>query len=97
MCVCGGGVSGPPTPWNCQIINFCHVENFRQTRSGNLDTPPPPLRKFSGSVHVIVVLYYSFKQRRSVLTYTVEDGLMLGSVGEMLKPCSNYPGLSTVN
>ena len=35
--------SGPP--WNCQIINFCHVEIFRQTPSGNLG----PLRKFSGS------------------------------------------------
>ena len=32
-----------------------------------------------------------------MLTYIVEDGLMLGGVGEMLKPCSNCPGLSTVN
>ena len=31
--------SGPP--WNCQIINFCHVEIFHQTPSGNLDPPPP--------------------------------------------------------
>ena len=37
----------PPPPWNCQIINFCHVEIFRKTPSGNLD----PLRKFSGSAH----------------------------------------------
>ena len=29
----------PPGPWNCQIINFCHVEIFRQTPSGNLDPP----------------------------------------------------------
>ena len=44
--------SGPPPPWNCQIINFCHVEIFRQTPSGNLDpTTPPSLRKFSGSAH----------------------------------------------
>ena len=39
----------PPPPRNCQIINFCHVEIFRQTPSRNLD--PPPLRKFSGSAH----------------------------------------------
>ena len=45
------------TPWNCQIINFCHVEIFRQNPSGNLDPlslsprPPPPPRKFSGSAH----------------------------------------------
>ena len=26
-----------------------------------------------------------------MLTYIVEDGLMLGGVGEMLKPCSNCP------
>ena len=32
-----------------------------------------------------------------MLTYIVEDSLMLGGVGEMLKPCSNCPGLSTVN
>ena len=32
-----------------------------------------------------------------MLTYTVEDGLMLGGVGEMIKPCSNCLGLSTVN
>ena len=32
-----------------------------------------------------------------MLTYIVEDGLMLGGVGEMLKPCPNCPGLSTVN
>ena len=31
-----------------------------------------------------------------MLTYIVEDGLMLGGVGEMLKPCSNCPGLSTI-
>ena len=49
----GGGAGGPdtPFPWNCQIINFCHVEIFRQTPSGNLDLPPLPLRKFSGSAH----------------------------------------------
>ena len=46
----GGGTGGlDPPPWNCQIINFCHVEIFRQTPSGNLD--PPPLREFSGSAH----------------------------------------------
>ena len=48
----GGGTGGPDPPppphWNCQIINFCHVEIFRQTPSGNLDPPP---RKFSGSAH----------------------------------------------
>ena len=44
-----GGTTGPDHPWNCQIINFCHVEIFRQTPSGNLD----PLRKFSGSAHAI--------------------------------------------
>ena len=34
-----GGTGGPdpPPPWNCKIINFCHVEIFRQTPSGNLD------------------------------------------------------------
>ena len=33
-----GGTGGPdPPPWNCQIINFCHVEIFRQTASGNLN------------------------------------------------------------
>ena len=32
-----------------------------------------------------------------MLTYIAEDGLMLGGVREMLKPCSNCPGLSTVN
>ena len=42
-----GGSGGPdspppPHPRNCQIINFCHVEVFRQTPSGNLDHPPPP-------------------------------------------------------
>ena len=40
----GGGdrESGtPPPPRNCQIINFCHVEIFRQTPSGNLDPAPP--------------------------------------------------------
>ena len=37
----GQGVRTPPPPWNCQIINFCHVEIFRQTPSGNLDPPPP--------------------------------------------------------
>ena len=31
-----------------------------------------------------------------MITYIVEDGLMLGGVGEMLNPCSNCPGLSTV-
>ena len=50
------GSGPPPPPWNCQIINFCHVEIFRQTPSGNLDPPPPPLRKFSGSAHVILVI-----------------------------------------
>ena len=30
-----------------------------------------------------------------VLTYIVKDGLMPGGVGEMLKPCSNCPGLPT--
>ena len=34
-----GGEGGPDPPWNCQIINFCHVEIFRQTPSGNLDPP----------------------------------------------------------
>ena len=43
-----GGTGGPPPPWNCQIICFCHVEIFCQTPSGNLD---PPLGKFSGSAH----------------------------------------------
>ena len=40
----GGRRSGPqpPPPWNCHIINFCHVEIFRQTPSGNLDSAPPP-------------------------------------------------------
>ena len=38
----GQGVPTPPPPWNCQIINFCHVENFSQTPSGNLDPPPTP-------------------------------------------------------
>ena len=33
----GGGAGGPDPLWNCQIINFCHVEIFRQTPSGNLD------------------------------------------------------------
>ena len=39
----GGGGQGvrtpPPPPWNCQIINFCHAEIFRQTPSGTLDLP----------------------------------------------------------
>ena len=26
----GGGTGGPDHPWNCQIIDFCHVEIFRQ-------------------------------------------------------------------
>ena len=48
--VTGGPDLSPPPPGNnCQIINFCHVEIFRKTPSGNLD--PPPLRKFSGSAH----------------------------------------------
>ena len=34
-----GGTGGPDPTWNCQIINFCHVESFRQTPSGNLDPP----------------------------------------------------------
>ena len=38
----GGPDPAPPPPWNCQIINFCHVEIFHQTPSGNLDPPPPP-------------------------------------------------------
>ena len=33
------GVRPPPSPWNCQIFCFCHVEIFRQTPSGNLDPP----------------------------------------------------------
>ena len=39
----GVGETGGPGPhWNCQII--CHVEIFRQTPSGTLDTPlPAPL------------------------------------------------------
>ena len=44
----GGRGSGPPPPPNCQNINFCHVEIFRQTPSA---PPPPPLRKVSGSAH----------------------------------------------
>ena len=28
--------------WNCQIINFCHVEIFRQTPSAIGPPPPPP-------------------------------------------------------
>ena len=36
------GGRGPDPPWNCQIINFCHVEIFHQTPSGTLDPPPPP-------------------------------------------------------
>ena len=45
------GVQGVRTlPWNCKIINFCHVEIFRQTPSENLPPPPPPT-KFSGSAH----------------------------------------------
>ena len=39
VCVWGGGGRGSGHPWNCQIINFCHVEIFRQTPSGNLDPP----------------------------------------------------------
>ena len=39
--------SGPPTPWNCQIINFCHVEIFRQTPSGNLVDPRMKVMFFS--------------------------------------------------
>ena len=36
-----------------ELPDFCHVEIFRQTPSGNLDSPPPPpLRKFPGSAHV---------------------------------------------
>ena len=35
-----GGTGGPDPPWNCRIINFCLVEIFRQTPSGNLDPPP---------------------------------------------------------
>ena len=46
----GGGTGGLDPPWNCQIINFCHVEIFRQTPSVNLDIPPPSI--FSGSAHV---------------------------------------------
>ena len=31
----GGSRGGPdPPPWDCQIIDFCHVEIFRQTPSG---------------------------------------------------------------
>ena len=37
----GGGDKGSGPPWKCQIINFCHVEIFRQNPSGNLDPPPP--------------------------------------------------------
>ena len=40
-----GGPDTPPPPWNCQIINFCHVEIFRQTPSGILDPLPPPPKK----------------------------------------------------
>ena len=38
----GGGDrgSGPPPPWNCQIINFCHVEIFRQAPSAGEFGPP---------------------------------------------------------
>ena len=49
-----GGTGGPDPSWNCQIIDFCHVEIFRQTPSGNLD-PPPPRRRFSGSAHAVCV------------------------------------------
>ena len=45
----GGGQGVRIPPRNCQIINFCHVVIFRQTPAGNLDPPPPPLKKFSGS------------------------------------------------
>ena len=54
----GTGVLDPPH-WNCQIINFCHVENFRQTPSGNLDPAPHPLRKFSGSAYAKSPLVYN--------------------------------------
>ena len=37
----GEGNRGSGPPWNCQIINFCHVDIFRKTPSGNLDLPPP--------------------------------------------------------
>ena len=31
-----GGTGGLEPPWNCQIIDFCHVEkSFRQNPSGN--------------------------------------------------------------
>ena len=50
----GQGVRTPP-PWNCQIIDFCHVEIFRQTPSGSWTPPPPPRRKFSGSAHARLV------------------------------------------
>ena len=42
----GGGTGGPDHPWNCQIIDFCHVEIFRQIPYGNLDPPPPPEKIF---------------------------------------------------
>ena len=32
-----GGTGGSDPPWNCQIINFCHVGIFCQTPSGTLD------------------------------------------------------------
>ena len=45
----GGGAGGLDPPWNCQIIDFCHVEIFLQTPSGNVYPPPTPLlRKFPG-------------------------------------------------
>ena len=45
----GGGDRGsgpPPPPWNCQIINFCYVEIFSQTPSGNLDPLTHPEKIF---------------------------------------------------
>ena len=42
----GGGDKGSGPHWNCQITNFCHVEIFRQTPSGNLPPPPPPRENF---------------------------------------------------
>ena len=76
----GQGVRTPPPPWNIQIINFYHVEIFRQTPSGTLD--PTPLRKFSGSAHgkhlIIIKItcqrLHSHSQReitREVLSYTL--------------------------
>ena len=65
-----GGTGGPDPPWNCQIINFCHVEIFRQTPSGNLDPPPEKIfwiracHKFNvdlfghGMAHVLMIGVY---------------------------------------